>query len=114
MVENKRGFPRFSFFESVEYGHLGVTVNGSIAGNISLSGISLKVQEFIPMGTFLELQLRLGALPKVIWVRAQVVRMREVLSDGCYEIGLKFEKDETSIKAIGEYINTVSQDQHNP
>ncbi len=82
-----------------------VTVNGSVAGNISLSGISLKVQGFVPMGAVLELQIRLGQSPKVIWAKAQVVRMREVLSEDCYEIGLKFIKDEECIKAVGEYIN---------
>ena len=57
------------------------------------------------MGAVLELQIRFGQSPKVIWVKAQVVRVREVLSEDCYEIGLKFIKDEECIKAVGEYIN---------
>jgi len=105
MVEDKRVCSRFLFSQPVEYAQPDVTVNGSIAGNISLSGISLRVQGFVPMGAFLELQIRLGTSPKVTWVRAQVVRMREVLSDGCYEIGLKFVKDEECIKAVGKYIS---------
>jgi len=105
MDENKRGYSRFPFSRSVEYTHTDVTVNGSVAGNISLSGISLKVQEFIPVGTFLELQIRLGPSTKTIWVKGQIVRVREFLSDDCYEIGLKFVEDEACIKAIGAYIN---------
>ena len=107
MDENRRGYSRLSFSESVEYTHPDVTVNGSVAGNISLSGISLKVQEFIPMGTCLELQIPLGSSSKVIWVKGQVVRIREVLADGCYEIGLKFIKDEASMRAIGAYISAI-------
>jgi len=57
------------------------------------------------MGTILELQLRLGDSPKVIWAKAEVVRMRQVLSDDCFEIGLKFVKDEECIKAVGKYVN---------
>jgi len=105
MVEDKRGCPRFLFPQPVAYVQPDVTVNGSIAGNISLSGISLRVQGFIPMGTLLELQIRLGEAPKVIWVKAQVVRMREALFDGCYEIGLKFVPDEIGMRAIGAYIS---------
>ena len=83
-----------------------VTVKGSVAGNISVSGISLRVQGIVPIGTILELQIRLDQSPKVIWVKAEVVRMREVLSEDCYEIGLKFIRDEECIKAVGEYIDT--------
>ena len=105
MPEYKRVHPRFSFSGPVEYGQPEAAVFGSVADNISLSGISLKVQEFIPVGTFLELQIRLGGSPKVVWVKAQVVRVREVLSCDCYEIGLKFVQDEACIRAIGMYIN---------
>ena len=107
MDENRRGYSRLPFSESVAYAHPEVTVNGSVGGNISLSGISLKVQEFIPMGACLELQIRLGTSSKVIWVKGQVVRMREILADGCYEIGLKFIKDEAALRAIGAYISAV-------
>ena len=69
MDEDKRGYPRFLFSEPVAYAYPEVTVNGSVAGNISLSGISLRVQGFVPMGAVLELQIRLGQSPKVIWVK---------------------------------------------
>ena len=106
MVEDKRLYPRFLFSEPVAYFQPETSGNGGIASNISLGGMSLKVQEFVSVGIVLELQIRLDLSPKVIWAKAQVVRTREVLSDECYEIGLKFVKDEESIKAIGEYINT--------
>ena len=106
MDEEKRISPRFLFSEPVEYALPEMTVNGSIAGNISLSGMSLRVQEFVPMGAVLELQIRLGQSPKVVWAKAQVVRVREVLSEDCYEMGLKFIEDKECLKAVGEYINT--------
>jgi len=106
MDSDKRIFPRFLFSEPVAYGVPEISVDGSIAGNISLSGISLKVQGFIPMGTVLELQLRLGKSFKLIWTRAEVVRMRQVMAEDCYEVGLKFIRDEVCTRAIGEYINT--------
>jgi hypothetical protein len=111
MVEDKRVAPRFLFSEPVEYAKSEVTINGSVAGNISLSGISLRVQGFVPMGTILELQIRLGQSARVIWVQAQVVRIREVLSDDCYEIGLKFVRDEECIKAVGTYVNACRLNQ---
>ena len=105
MDEDKRESPRFLFSEPVAYAQPEVIVKGSVAGNVSLGGISLKVQEFVPMGIVLELQIRLGQSPKIIWVKAKVVRAREVLSEGCFEIGLKFVKDEECVRAIGKYIN---------
>ena len=105
MDEDKRLSPRFLFSGPVAYAKPEVIVNGSVAGNVSLSGMSLRVQEFVPIGIILELQLRLGQSPKVVWVKAQVVRVREVLSEDCFEIGLKFIKDEECIKAVGKYIN---------
>jgi hypothetical protein len=111
MDSDKRISPRFLFSEPVAYGHQDIIINGSVAGNISLGGISLRVQEFVPMGVVLELQICLGQSPKVIWVKAQVVRIREVLADDCYEIGLKFIKDEESMKAVGEYIDTYRLNQ---
>ena len=106
MNEDKRSAPRFLFSEPVAYGIPEVTVNGSVAGNISLSGISLRVQGFVAIGTILELQIRLSQSPKLLWVRAQVVRIREVLSEDCFEIGLQFVRDEKCKRVIGEYINT--------
>jgi hypothetical protein len=105
MDEDKRVFPRFLFSEAVAYGQSEVIVNGSVASNISLGGMSLRVHEFVPMGVILELQIRLGRSPKVIWAKAQVVRVREVLSDDCYEIGLRFIQDEVCKKAVGGYID---------
>ena len=104
MQENKRATPRFLFSEPVAVSLPEVSINGGIAGNISLGGMSLKVQGFVPMGIILELQLRFGQSPKVIWAKAQVVRVRQVLNEDCYEIGLKFIRDEACAKAIGKYI----------
>ena len=104
MSEDKRVSPRFLFSEPVAYTFPEVAVNGSVAGNISISGISLKVQGIVPIGSILELQIRLDQSPKVIWVKAEVVRMREVLSEDCFEIGLRFVRNEECIRAIGEYV----------
>ena len=105
MEGDKRVHPRFLFSEPVAFSLPGVSVNGCVAGNISLGGISLKVQGFVPIGAILELQIRFGQSPQVVWAKAQVVRVRQGLSEDCFEIGLKFIKDEECIKAVGKYIN---------
>ncbi len=87
MDSDKRTSPRFSFAEPVAYGSSEESFNGSVAGNISLGGISLKVQTFVPMGTVFELQLSLGNSPEIVWAKARVVRIREV-GEGSYEVGL--------------------------
>lgn len=110
MEYNKRANPRFLFSEPVVYAKPEIAVSGSLAGNISLGGISLKVQEFVPVGTVLELQIRLENPSKVVMAKAQVVRVRE-FADESYEIGLKFIRDEQCLKAVGEYLNTCRSNQ---
>ena len=105
MDEDKRASPRFLFSGPVTYSQPEVIVNGSVASNVSLSGMSLRVQEFVPIGVILGLQIRFGQSSKVIWAKARVVRVRQGLSEDCFEIGLKFIKDEECIKAVGKYIN---------
>ncbi len=105
MEENKRVFPRFLFSEPVEFVRPDLNSNGGVGGNISLGGMSVRTSEFVPMGVVIDLQIRLGQSPKVLWAKAQVVRIREV-SEDCYEIGLKFVNDEECLKSVGEYINT--------
>ncbi len=104
MSAEKRAFPRFSFLQPVTYTQAELTPNGGVAGNISLGGIALKVQEFIPVGTLLELQIHLEQSPKIIWAKAQVVRIRELSSEDCYEIGLQFLQDKELIKTLKEHI----------
>jgi len=103
--QDKRAHPRFLFSEPVTYALPEMTSGGAVAGDISLGGMSLKVQEFIPVGAMIELQVRLGETPRVVCLKAQVVRVREVMAEDCFEIGLKFYKDEESEKAIAEFIN---------
>ena len=104
MDGDKRTEPRFSFSEPVTFTLPELNTSGSLAGDISFKGISLKVYDFVPIGTTLELQLRLGRSPRVIMAKAQVVRIREVFAEDCYEIGLKFVRDEEVTKAVGAYI----------
>ncbi|MDE1920973.1 MAG: PilZ domain-containing protein [Candidatus Omnitrophica bacterium] len=104
MDGDKRANPRFLYSEPVSYGLPEVTVNGSIARNISLSGISLKAQGFVPLGTVLELQIRPQDSPKIIWARAKVVRIRQLFSEDCYEIGLEFIRDKETMRAVGRLI----------
>ena len=106
MNQEKRATPRFLFPEPVAYGQPEISANGSLAGNISLGGISLKVQEFVPLGAVLELQINLGLSQKVVWIKAKVVRIRQISSEDCFEVGLRFIKDAASIKEIGEYISS--------
>ena len=103
MVEEKRASSRYSYSGSVAYKLHHVTINGSLARNISLGGISLKVHGFVPMGAVIELELCLGT-NQVVWVKAQVVRIREISAEDCYELGLKFVETEGCRKAIAKYI----------
>ena len=104
MDENRRRYQRFDFPKPVAYSKPAVESNGSLGDNISVGGIALKVNEFIPVGSVLEVQLQFSNPTRVVQVQGKVVRIRESIAEDCYEVGLEFIKNEQSIRAIGEYI----------
>jgi hypothetical protein len=104
-MEEKRRYPRFSFNEPVGYQKEGQSLEGSLADDISQTGIKLSVSQFIPLNTELELQVQLPGQLGVIPAHGKVVWIREVPHrDDAWEVGLRIDQDEEFKLAIQEYI----------
>lgn len=105
-MENKRRYPRFSFSEPVGYQGDGRILEGSLAEDISQTGIKLSVSQFIPLNTLLELHIQLPNQVEVVAVQGKVVWIREIpYRDDAWEIGLHIQPNEAFSSAIQDYIS---------
>ena len=105
-MDNRRQFVRIPFYEAVGYQRLEQSsLEGSLAGDISQGGLKLSVNEFIPLETVLELQIRLPGQIQVIPARAKVVWIKELpYRDDSWEIGVQLAPNTPSLFAIRDYI----------
>jgi hypothetical protein len=65
-------------------------VTHSLTKNISLSGIMIESDVFIPVGSMLTLELSLEKNPEVITVIAQVRWIKTLYEDESFAMGLEF------------------------
>ncbi len=105
-MENRRLAPRFSFNEPVGYQRGGGIPEGSIAEDISQTGLKLSVSEFIPLNTTLELQIQLPGQEQLVCAHTKVVWVKEIPHrDDAWEIGLHLISGESFSEAIRQYVN---------
>ena len=79
----------FSVMPGGEFAHRR-KVSHSLTKNISLSGIMIQSDVFIPVGSLLTLELSLEKNPEVITVLAQVRWIKALFEDECFAVGLEF------------------------
>ena len=104
---NRRQHPRFSFNEPVGYCRGGDDpLAGSLADDISQTGLKLSVNEFIPLNTILELQIQLPGQEQLVSARTKVVWVKEMPHrDDAWEIGLQLISSDAFSSAISNYVN---------
>ena len=62
----------------------------TLTSNISLDGISLQTDTFLPSGTLVEIELALSKINKIIKVKAVIKRVKSLYDDEVFEMGLEF------------------------
>lgn len=87
----KRHFARFTFREPVGYQiHEDTPDTGSLSKDLSLGGVRIRVQEFIPLRTVLNLKIHLKHPERQVPVKGEVVWVREVPHSEVFDIGIRF------------------------
>ena len=79
----------FSVMSGGEFAHHR-KLSYSLTKNISLSGIMIESDVFIPVGSMLTIELSLERNPEVITVIAQVRWIKTLFEDECFAVGLEF------------------------
>lgn len=106
MTENRRQHPRFAFDKPVQYRtNDAVDPMGSLARDISLGGIQMTVNEFMALGTVLELGLTFPNSIAQANVRGKVVWIRENAFSERFDIGLEFIQDEHTAAMMSAILN---------
>ncbi len=109
--EEKRKSPRFSFREAVSY-QLYQTpqkFGGCLAYDIGEGGAKINFQDFIPLGTEVTLQVRLGqkSTSRMIDIVGRVVWVIRIPFSDYYQVGVKFIDSIPNLKpkeGIGQYL----------
>jgi Tfp pilus assembly protein PilZ len=111
--QEKRLFPRTRLSDSVLYqlNDLGEQI-GSLSADISEGGLRIKVNDFIPLGREIRLQIKISSSQtivcsgKVVWVQ------KERYSDR-YQAGISFESPEYNFgegrEQVRKYVNRINQ-----
>ncbi len=106
-MDNRRRYQRYPFYEPVSFQqkHLETPLEGSLSEDISLQGLKLNVNEFIPLNTVLELQIQIPGQVRMVFVNAKVVWVKESPKriDG-WQVGLELVDDKSSLSEIENYV----------
>lgn len=103
--DNRRQFPRFNFDKAVQYKpYEADATNGALGRDISLGGIKITVNDFIPLGAVLEMGLDFPELGKQVVVKGKVVWVRENPLSERFDVGLSFIPDEQTEAFITAFL----------
>jgi len=105
MNKDKRRHPREKMIADVYYkDEKKQSFGGCVAKNVSESGVCIKIGEFFPVGTILDLQFKLPLSPMAIYVKGKVVRVNKSPFNELWEVGLEMIADITYAKLVQQYI----------
>ncbi len=79
---------------------------GCIAQDVSESGIKIKILEFFPPGSPLELQFKLPMSPKAFVVKGKVAWINKLPYNEQWEVGVDFKMDAEHASLIRRYVAT--------
>ena len=77
---------------------------GCIAKDVSESGVCIKIGEFFPVGTTLDLQFKLPLSSTAVYVKGKIVRINKSPFNDQWEVGLEIIKDATYPQLVKQYI----------
>ena len=105
MSENRRQYPRFQFDKPVSYRpNETESAKGALSRDISLGGIKMTVNEFVPFGSILEMGLDFPDLGKQVTVKGKVVWIRENPYSERFDIGIEFLPDEKTAAFVAAFL----------
>lgn len=89
---NKRRFNRSRLRDAVDFVEDDVNgaCNGSYGYDLSVSGMCLEVNHFIPKGKVITVRVRLGQ-QQIVEAQARVMWVSEIPHSGRFRLGLQFE-----------------------
>ena len=79
----------------------------TLSRDISMGGMRVLSDDFLPLGTSLVLEVTMGDTPRIVNAVAEVVWAQRMPHAERYQLGLRFsELDESYHQEINEYVNS--------
>ena len=89
-------------------------LSGSLASDISQGGVRIRVQQFIPLRTIVNLKIHLNNPSRSVPVKGQVVWVREVPdAEEVFDVGIQFLEIDSTDSALQSYIRFQEMKQDN-
>ena len=107
-MDDKRRYPRYPFKEAVGYENRRGEYQGSIGQDVSRGGVCLTVNEFVPVGAVLEVNMFVGMPPRVVLAQGKVVWVREIAYGDRFEIGVEFFNPVDIIDKLKGYFQSLN------
>ncbi len=102
----KRRFSRLSYKEAVQY-NLGETgeCGGSVAYDISETGLRLQLDYFVPINAWITLAIPLRSTKgtKVMTIHGRVAWVQRIRYSDRYQVGLEFSQSDLEVKLKEEF-----------
>ncbi|HLF18177.1 MAG TPA: PilZ domain-containing protein [Candidatus Omnitrophota bacterium] len=94
MTDNRRVYPRMRFKDAVRFEQKDqAQFGGSVALDLSSSGLRMRFNDYVPVGTELVLQIHLNE-EKIVECMGKVVWVTKYPYSDHYQAGLEFESPE--------------------
>jgi len=102
--ENRRHFRERMIAEVGYKNEKNQSFGGCLAKDISESGVCIKIREFIPIGTMLELQFKLPLSNTFFYIKGKVMRINKTINNDEWEAGLEMQMNTTYSSLVKKYI----------
>lgn len=107
MVNDKRRHQRKKMPAGVYYkDEKKQSFDGCIAKDVSESGVCIRLKEFFPIGTVLDLQFKLPLSLSAIYVKGKIRWINKMSYNEEWEAGLEIFMDKHYMELVQKYINS--------
>ena len=102
----KRRYRRVAYQEAIHYQFPERTkFGGCLSKDISIGGIQLNFNDFVPVNTDLTVSVKIKDIPKIIDVSGRVVWVKQVPYSDRYKLGLEFTNTKPfTVESIHSYV----------
>jgi Tfp pilus assembly protein PilZ len=108
MSREQRRFRREKIFAEVYYqDEKNLLDGGCLAKDISEGGVCIKIKQFFPVGSILELQFKLPLTPEIFHVKGRIMWINKTPFNELWEVGLEIIEDRHYRQLVQQYIYLV-------
>ncbi len=106
MGHDLRQYRRFACDAPVAFEQADGTDQGGLVKDLSLGGVKVCLNQFVPLNSIVSMKLRLTNPDRVVPVRGRVVWVKELSASERFEVGLQFIAESQADSLIRGYLRS--------